>query len=246
MNTPNMLDMLKAGVHFGHKNSKWHPNMEPYIFTTKQNVHILDLEKTQKQLEEALTAVRDAAARGKTVLFVGTKRQAAPIVEKHATLCDMPYVNNRWLGGTLTNFSHVIKVPRKLTKLKSDKEKGALEKYTKKEQLDFEKEIEKLEITVGGLENMEKMPDMVFIVDVVKEKTALEEARQKGVKVIAMCDSNANPRDVDFPIPANDDAVKSIEMITKLVGEAVLEGQKNPVAEAKPEATKAAEKKEDK
>src|SRR3989339_321519 len=231
--TPSLLAMLKAGVHFGHKNSKWHPNMEPYIFTTKNSVHIINLEATQKKLEEALKVLADLASQNKTILFVGTKSQATSLVEKYAILCDMPYVVNRWLGGLLTNFSHVAQVPQKLTRLKKDRESGELKKYTKKEQLEFDREIERLDYLVGGIETMTKKPDMVFLVDLVKEKTALREAQQMGIPVTALCDTNTDPRAVDYPIPGNDDATKSIKLMMQAVAEAVNEGKKNPQVEEK-------------
>ncbi len=231
MKTPTLLEMLKSGVHFGHRTSKWHPNMAPFIFTTKQNVHIINLEETEKMLVEAAKFVNDLAAHGKTVLFIGTKRQAAPIIEKYAKACGMPYVSTRWLGGMLTNFKHISGVARTLTKLKTQRETGELKKYTKKEQLEFDREIERLENIVGGIEQLFKMPDAVFIVDLKEEKTALREATQMHVPVIAMCDTNADPRTVEHPIPANDDAVKSIELIVGALADAIMDGKMHPVAQ---------------
>jgi len=229
MKTPTLLEMLQSGVHFGHRTSKRHPNMEPYIFSARQNVHIINLEETQRKLEEALKVLVDMAARGKTILFVGTKKQAAAIVKKEAEACGMPYVTTRWLGGLLTNFKNVSTVPRKLTTLKADRDSGDLSKYTKKEQLDFEKEIAKLEIMVGGIETMTKMPDAVFIVDLKEEKTTVREAAQTGIPIFALCDTNTDPLKVQYPIPANDDAVKSIEMMMSAVAGAINEGKANPV-----------------
>lgn len=234
MSKPSLLDMLKAGVHFGHKSSKWHPQMAPFIFGTKDDMHIINLEKTQEYLAAAQKVVQELASEGKTVLFVGTKRQAAPLVEKYAILCDMPYVTNRWLGGMLTNFRNVSAVARKLTNLKKQRETGDLKKYTKKEQLDFDREIDRLEDTVGGIENMLKLPDAMFIVDLVKEKTALREAHQLNIPVIAICDSNANPREIEYPIPANDDAVKAIELVVKAISDSVTEGKAHPALPAAP------------
>ncbi|MFH1426785.1 MAG: 30S ribosomal protein S2 [Candidatus Kerfeldbacteria bacterium] len=239
MQIPTLVDMLKSGVHFGHKKSKWHPHMAPYIFLTKKDTHIVDLEQTRTMLEEAANAAKQMAAEGKKILFVGTKRQAAAIVEKRAKECGMPYVSTRWLGGYLTNFSNVSGVPHTLTKLKRQREAGELGKYTKKEQLEFDREIERLEPLVGGLEHIEKIPDALFIIDVRDEKTALREANQMKVPVIAMCDTNADPFDVAYAIPANDDAVKSIELIVGTIAEAIAEGVKEkaeaaPVEEAVP------------
>lgn len=239
---PSMVDMLKAGVHFGHKNSKWHPNSAPHIFTTKNNVHIIDLEKTHEQLQKAAEVAKDMAAQGKTILFVGTKRQAAPLVEKYAITCNMPYVSSRWLGGTLTNYKHVSQVARTLTKLKKQRDAGELDKYTKKEQLEISRDIEKKELMVGGMEEMMKLPDMLFIVDIAKETTALAEAQQMGIPVMAVCDTNTNPRDVEYPIAGNDDATKSIELILATIADAINEGASN-AAPAKAETmTEAAEK----
>ncbi|MBI2411260.1 MAG: 30S ribosomal protein S2 [Candidatus Kerfeldbacteria bacterium] len=234
--TPTMLEMLKAGVHFGHRSSKWHPNMGPYIFTTKKNVHIINLEATEQKLKETLQVVQDLAANGKTILFVGTKNQASAVIEKYAKECGMPYITNRWLGGMLTNFKHVSTVARKLTKLKADRESGDLKKYTKKEQLEFDREIERLDSIVGGVENLMKLPDVVFIVDLQEEKTALREAKQLNLPIIAICDSNVDPKQVDYPIPGNDDAVKSIELLVKALAGAVLDGKQNPVVATVPAA----------
>lgn len=228
MNIPQLTEMLKSGVHFGHKTSKWHPNMAPYIFTTKQDVHIIDLEKTAKKLEEAMNYVKELASENKTILFVGTKHQASAIVEKYAKECGMPFVSQRWLGGTLTNFKTISSVARKLTKLKQQNETGELKKYTKKEQLEFTREIERLETIVGGIETLFKAPDAVFIVDLKEEKTALREAQLMKIPVVAMCDTNVDPRKTLYPVPANDDAVKSIELIVSSIASAVSEGRKNP------------------
>jgi small subunit ribosomal protein S2 len=236
MKTPTLLEMLKSGVHFGHRTSKWHPNMAPFIFTTKQNVHIINLEETEKKLAQTVELVRDMASRGKTILFIGTKRQAAPIVEKYAKAAGMPFVTKRWLGGMLTNFKHIGGVARTLTKLKTQRETGELKKYTKKEQLEFDREIERLEGIVGGIEQLFKMPDAAFIVDLKEEKTALREATQMKVPIIAMCDTNADPRSVEYPIPANDDAVKSIELIVGTIADAIMDGKMHPVVVEKPAA----------
>lgn len=242
MKTPTLIELFKAGAHFGHKSSKWHPNMGPYIFTTKNNVHIINLEETQKKLEEALNVLKELGSTGKTVLFVGTKRQAAALVEKYAKACNMPYISTRWLGGMLTNFKTVSSIPRKLTKLKRQREAGELKKYTKKERLGIDREIDKMEHLVGGIEQLEKLPDALFIVDLKEEKTALREVLQLGIPIIAICDTNVNPTDIDYPIPANDDATRSLELIIRLVSEAIQEGQKFPVSEEKLEKVKAAEK----
>ncbi|MFA6215397.1 MAG: 30S ribosomal protein S2 [Patescibacteria group bacterium] len=221
---PDLLTMLKSGVHFGHQHSKRHPKMQPYIFTSKSGFHIINLEKTQEMLQEALEFTKKIVANGGTILFLGTKKQAQQIIIKNAKETGMPYITERWLGGTFTNFAEILRVVRKLTELKRKKTSGQLEKYTKKEQLEFDREIEKLEKMVGGIESMTKIPDAIFVCDVKKEKTAILEAIKKNIPVIAMCDTNANPDKVNYVIPANDDAVKSIELITGLIAEAIKEG----------------------
>ena len=222
---PQLSDMLQAGVHFGHQTSKWHPKMRKFIFGSRQGIHIINLEETQKALDAALGYAKKVSNRSGVVLFVGTKKQAASIVEKAALSCQMPYVNKRWLGGTLTNFASIASQIRKYKDLKRKHEKGELAKYTKFEQLKIAEQIKLLEDKVGGLQEMSRIPDAIFILDVKKDKTALSEAVKRGVKVIAVCDSNVDPSEVDFPIPANDDAVKAIEMIANLMAGAINEGR---------------------
>ena len=223
--TPTLLELLKAGVHFGHKTSRWHPKMKPYIFGQRSGVHIIDLEKTQVMLEKALDHIKTLASEGKVILFVGTKEQAREIIKNAAIACGMPYVDQRWLGGTFTNFSTIKRVTKKLIDLKTKRDKGELQKYTKKERLVFDRMIEKLEVTVGGIQNMAKLPDAVFILDLKKEKTARKEAENRKIPIIAICDTNINPEGIAYPIPGNDDAIKSIEMMVSLIAEAVSEGK---------------------
>ncbi len=221
---PELEELLQAGVHFGHQTSKWHPKMKKFLFGSRQGIHVIDLEETRKALETALAFAKSVTQRGGIVLFVGTKRQAAGIIREAAMSCGMPFVDKRWLGGTLTNFSVIAQRIRMFKDLKRKQEKGELVKYTKFEQVKFGEKIEKLEESLGGMQDMARIPEAVFIQDVRKDKTALDEARRRGVKIIAMCDSNVNPMNLDYPIPANDDAVKSIEIITKLVAAACKEG----------------------
>jgi len=235
---PTLLEMLQAGVHFGHKASKWHPKMKPYIFGERSDIHIINLEETAKKLKEALDFIKKTTAAGGVVMFVGSKDQAKEIVKRHAVECGMPYVVTRWLGGTFTNFKTIKGVINKFTDLKIKQSSGALSKYTKKEQLNFQKEIEKLEELVGGMESLVKIPEAIFIVDVKAEETAVREAKKKKVPIVALCDTNANPEEIDYPIPANDDAVKSIEMMVSLVAAAVKEGKQE--FEAKKSAEKQA------
>lgn len=241
MNTPTLVELLKAGSHFGHQKSKRHPNMERFIYTTRNNVSIIDLESTQTGLEAAGKALSELAAAGKTILFVGTKNQASALVEQYAKSCGMPYVNSRWLGGFLTNFDNVVEVPKKLAKLKADRESGELKKYTKKEQLEFDREITRLDAIVGGVEGMDKLPDAVFIVDLREEKTALREALQLKIPVFAVCDSNTDPMAIEYPIPANDDAIRSIDLILNYSAQAISAGSGKKASSAEPSVDAAAE-----
>ncbi|MBI5071599.1 30S ribosomal protein S2 [Candidatus Falkowbacteria bacterium] len=250
---PTMLEMLQAGVHFGHKASKWHPKMKPYIFGERSDVHIINLEETAKKLKEALDFIKKTTAAGGVVLFVGSKEQAKEIVKRYAKDAGAPYVVTRWLGGTFTNFKTIKSVTDRFTDLKNKTATGGLAKYTKKEQLNFQKEIVKLEELVGGIETLKKLPEAIFVIDVRAEKTAVAEARKKKVPVVALCDTNINPDDVDYPIPSNDDAVKTIEMMVGLAAAAVKEGKaefetKKVSAPEKPAApaVKAEEVKEEK
>lgn len=224
-NTPSLAELLQAGVHFGHQTSKWHPKMKKFIFGARQGIHIINLEETQKALEKALAFARQTAARGGVILFVGTKKQAADTVAMAATAAGMPFVNKRWLGGTLTNFVNMAQLLRKYRDLKRRLEKGELVKYTKFEQLKFAEQVEGYDQQIGGLIDMVKIPEAVFLFDIRKDKTALEEATRRGVKVIALCDTNVNPTGVDFCIPANDDATKSIELMATLMSAAIKEGR---------------------
>lgn len=235
---PSMTEMLQAGVHFGHKISKRHPKMEPYLYLIRNGVSIIDLEKTAQKLEEALKFIEDTVSKGGTVLFLGTKRQAQSIIKKYALECNMPYVTERWLGGTITNFGVISKLIRKFTEMKAKKAAGEYEKYTKKEQMEFDKEIGRLEKIVGGIEKLNKLPDIIYLVDIRNEQTALAEANRKKIKTVAICDTNVNPQKVNYAIPANDDATKSIDLITHLVCEAVKEGQKSTKHVEKPSVKK--------
>lgn len=222
---PSLVEMLQAGAHFGHQTSKWHPKMKKFIFGNRQGIHIINLEETQKALDCALAFARQTTSRGGVVLFVGTKKQASAIVESAATEAGMPFVNKRWLGGTLTNFAVITQVLRKFKDLKRKQEKGELGKYTKFEQQKFAEQIAQLEEKVGGIQELNRIPEAVFILDIRKDKTALEEAKRRGVKVVALCDTNVNPNNVDYCIPCNDDAVKAIEMMAHLIAQACKEGK---------------------
>lgn len=230
---PSLQEMLKAGVHFGHRTSRWHPKMSPFIFGARSGVHVIDIEQTQQKLKEALDYIEEVTARGGVVMFIGTKRQAQDVVEKYATDASAPYVNNRWLGGTFTNFPELQKIIKKYLDLKDKRDKGELKKYTKLEQLQFDRKIGELEEKIGGISTITKLPEAVFVLDVRHDKTAVEEAAKRGVKVIAVCDTNVNPRLVDHVIPANDDSVGSITMMAKLAGEAIKVGKARAKSGAK-------------
>lgn len=225
-NLPTILEMFQAGVHFGHRLSRRHPKMEPFIFAQKNGISIINLEMTQQKLREALDFVRSAVAANGQILFLGTKAQAKDVVRKSAESCQMPFVTERWLGGTFTNYAEISRVIKKFKLLKKRKAAGDLDKYTKKEQLKFNEEIGNLEVSVGGIESMEKLPAGIFIIDLKKEKTAYREALRKKIPVIAICDSNVDPSKVSYVIPGNDDAVKSVEMMCGLISQAVNEGLK--------------------
>lgn len=222
---PSVVDLLQAGAHFGHQASKWHPRMKKYLFGSRNGIHIINLDETQKQLEVALSFAKKTALRGGIILFVGTKKQAIPFVEASAKACAMPYVTNRWLGGTITNFASIAQQIRKFKDLKRRQEKGELAKYTKFEQLKMNEEIKGLDVKFGGVQDMARVPDAVFILDIRKDKTALQEAVRRGMKIMALCDSNSDPSLIDFPIPCNDDAAKTIELMAGLMAKAILEGR---------------------
>ncbi len=222
---PVLADLLQAGVHFGHQTSRWHPRMKKFIFGNRRGIHIINLEATQKALEEATAYAKKVTLRGGVILFVGTKKQAATIVETAAKSCGMPYVTKRWLGGTLTNFASIAQQIRKLKDMKRRMEKGEYAKYTKFEQLKLNEELQILEEKIGGIQELTRIPDAIFIMDIRKDKTALQEAQKRGVKTLAVCDSNVDPSDVDYPIPANDDAVKAIELVATTMANAIKDGR---------------------
>lgn len=230
MKTPSLQELLEAGAHFGHQASRWHPKMNQFIFGARSGVHIIDLEKTREQIETSLGFLRDVAAKGGMVLFVGTKPQAKVHVRAAAVDCVMPSVTERWLGGTLTNFKQIRDSVDRFLKLKEQKEKGELDKYTKLEQLLISRQIEEFEHKIGGIAELRKRPDAVFVTDVRFDKTAVAEAHACGILVVGVCDTNVNPTMIDYVIPMNDDAVGSIELITHLAAEAVKEGKANPVS----------------
>ena len=226
MKLPSIEELLKAGMHFGHRTSKWHPKMEPFIFAVRQGVHIINLEQSASQLVKACEAAREVAARGGSVLFLGTKKQARPVIKKYASEVGMPYVAQRWLGGMLTNFVEIRKRIKRLKDLEALEQDSEYEnKYTKRERLEFTRERETLESLIGGIRELKGLPDMIYIVDIRSEQTAVREANRKRVPIIALTDTNTNPDLITYPIPANDDAIKSLEIMTRYIAEAIKAGQ---------------------
>jgi len=221
----SMKSLLESGVHFGHRTNKWHPAMKPYIYTERNNIHIIDLQQTLKALEEAYDLVRDTVAEGGTILFVGTKRQAQETIETEAIRCGMPYVIYRWLGGTLTNWNTIRKRINELDRLERMRESGEFEQFTKKEALNFNRKIDRLNMLLGGLRNMISLPNLLFVVDVRREETAIHEANLLNIPVIAMVDTNCDPRNVDYIIPSNDDAIRAIKLLVSTIANAVIEGK---------------------
>ena len=205
--------MLKAGMHFGHRTNRWHPKMKQFIFTSKNGVYIIDLKKTQEKMNEALEFMTKLVSEGKSILFVGTKKQVAGPMQKMAEETNQPYIVGKWLGGYLTNFPVVKKSVKKYLDLIEKRESGKLDKYTKKERLEFDREIAKLKERVGGLASLNKLPDALFVWDIKEEETAVTEAIQKNIPIIAICDTNVNPELANYPIPANDDATKTIALV---------------------------------
>ncbi len=225
MTIPSIEEMLKAGMHFGHQTSKWHPKMEPFIFTKRNGVHIIDLVKSRKMMANAMDFIQKFASEGKLILFVGTKMQVKQPLKKLAIDTGMPYVIGKWLGGTLTNFSVIKRMIKKYEDLVSDKKDGKLDKYTKKEQLELARETSKLEEKVGGLVKLTRLPDALFIWDIKTERTAVVEAKKRNIPIIAICDTNVNPGDINYIIPSNDDATKTIKLVLGIVKETIEEGK---------------------
>lgn len=221
----SMKSLLETGVHFGHRTRKWNPRMKPYIFTERNGIHIIDLQQTLEALTEVYELVRDRVAEGGRVLFVGTKRQAQETIELEAKRCGMPYVNARWLGGTLTNWRTIRSRIDELETLERRRDAGEFELLTKKEALSLHRRIDKLEGRLGGIREMATVPELLFVVDVRREETAIHEANLLGIPVIALVDTNCNPENVDYVIPSNDDAIRAIKLMVSKIADAVLEGK---------------------
>ena len=238
----SMKQLLEAGVHFGHQTRRWNPKMAPYIFTERNGIYIIDLQKTVKKLEEAYFFARDIAAEGKSILFVGTKKQAQEAIKEEAERVGMYYVNARWLGGMLTNFKTMRRRIERLNQLKKMQEDGTFDLLLKKEVIKLQAEIAKLEKYLGGVKEMNQLPGAMFIVDPRKERNAIAEARKLGIPVIAIVDTNCDPEEVDYVIPGNDDAIRAIKLISQTIANAVVEARSGEqMEEATAEAAEVAE-----
>ncbi len=235
-----MKQLLEAGVHFGHQTKRWDPKMAEYIFQARNGIHIIDLQKTSKKLDEAYSFMKEQAEEGKTVLFVGTKKQAQDCMKEAAEKCGMYYINQRWLGGMLTNFTTIKKRIDRLNQLEKMQEDGTFDVLPKKEVILLKKEMEKLEKNLGGIKEMNEMPGVLFIVDPKKERNAILEARKLNIPVIGLVDTNCNPEDVDYAIPGNDDAIRAVKLIADVMANAVIEGRQGEA----PEVTETVEEQE--
>lgn len=225
MSLPVMKDLLEAGVHFGHPTRKWDPRMKPFIFQERNDIYIIDLMKTLNYVRKAFDAVKEMARNGGNILFVGTKKQAVQSIKEAAEKCDMYYINNRWLGGMLTNFSTIKKSIARLKRIEKEEVDGTFDKLPKKEVILLLKEKERLEKNFAGIKDMENLPDMLFVIDPMQEAIAVSEARKLGIPVVAVVDTNCNPEVIDYPIPGNDDAIRAISLFANVVSSAVIEGQ---------------------
>ena len=220
-----MKQLLEAGVHFGHQTRRWDPKMAEYIFQARNGIHIIDLQKTSKKLDEAYDFIREQAEEGKTVLFVGTKKQAQECMKEAAIKCGMFYVDQRWLGGMLTNFGTIQKRIQRLKDLETMQEDGTFDVLPKKEVILLKKEMEKLEKNLGGIKEMNELPGVIFLVDPKKERIAILEAKKLGIPVVGLVDTNCNPEELDYPIPGNDDAIRAVKLIADVMANAVIEGR---------------------
>ena len=245
MSVVSMKQLLEAGVHFGHQTRRWNPKMARFIFTERNGIYIIDLQKTVQKVDEAYEFVRDLAAKGESVLFVGTKKQAQNSIREEAERCNQFYVNERWLGGMLTNFRTIQTRIARLKELEAMFEDGTVEQYTKKEAMLMQRELQKLEKNLGGIKDMKKLPGAIFVVDSKKEEIAVKEARKLGIPVIAAVDTNCDPDVIDFPIPANDDAIRAVKLLTSKIADAVLEGRQGQQEEEETAAPVAEETAED-
>ncbi len=237
----SMKQLLEAGVHFGHQTRRWNPKMATYIFTERNGIYIIDLQKTVKKLDEAYMFVRDIASEGGSILFVGTKKQAGDSVREEAERCGMHYVNARWLGGMMTNFKTIRRRINRLSQLRTMEADGTFDLLPKKEVIKLNLEIEKLEKFLGGIKNMDKLPSALFIVDPRKERIAVAEAKKLGIPIVAIVDTNCDPDEIDYVIPGNDDAIRAVKLISGAMADAVIEGRQGQMGAAEAEAEAAEE-----
>jgi small subunit ribosomal protein S2 len=221
----SMKALLESGVHFGHRTNKWDPRMKPYIFTERNGIHIIDLQQTSKLLTQAFNVIRDVAANGGTILFVGTKRQAQETIAEEAARCGMPYVTERWMGGILTNWPTMYSRIQELERLEKMRDTKEIDRLTKKEGLLIGREITRLTTRLSGIRTMKRRPDLIFIIDVGREESAVREANLLGIPIVALVDTNCNPQDIDYVVPSNDDAIRAIKLLVAKIADAVLEGK---------------------
>ena len=225
MSVISMKQLLEAGVHFGHQTRRWNPKMAPYIFTERNGIYIIDLQKTVKKIEQAYAFIRSVSEQGGTVLFVGTKKQAQEAMVEESERCGMYYVNQRWLGGTLTNFQTIQKRIRRLQELRAMESNGTFEVLPKKEVITLRHEMEKLEKFLGGISEMTRVPDALFVIDPRKEKNAISDAKRLGIPVVAIVDTNCDPDEIDYVIPGNDDAIRAVKLLASKMADAIIEGR---------------------
>ncbi len=237
----SMKQLLEAGVHFGHQTRRWNPKMAPYIFTERNGIYIIDLQKTVKKVDEAYNFVREVAGEGKSILFVGTKKQAQEAVKEEALRCDMFYVNERWLGGMLTNFQTIQKRINRLRELEKMEEENVFDVLPKKEVILLRQEMTKLQKFLGGIKDMQKLPGALFIIDPRKERIAVAEAKKLGIPIVAIVDTNCDPDEIDHVIPGNDDAIRAVKLLTGKMADAVIEGRQGEQLEEAAEAVEAVE-----
>jgi len=245
MSVISMKQLLEAGVHFGHQTRRWNPKMAPYIFTERNGIYIIDLQKTSRKVDEAYAAVKSLVADGGTILFVGTKKQAQETMKTEAERCGMYYVNNRWLGGMLTNFKTIRNRVARMEELEKMEEDGTFDVLPKKEVIELRKELDKLQKNLDGIRKMDRLPDMIYIVDPHKERIAVQEAHILGIPTVAIVDTNCDPEEIDYVIPGNDDAIRAVKLISGMIADAVIEanqGEENaPATETEEVAEEAAE-----
>ncbi|MBA2450503.1 MAG: 30S ribosomal protein S2, partial [Chloroflexi bacterium] len=227
-----MKSLLEAGVHFGHQTRRWDPKMKPFIFTERNGIHIIDLQQTVRRLEDAMTYARDLVAGGGTLLFVGTKKQAQETIEEEAKRCNMPFISRRWMGGTLTNFQTILTRIKRMEDLQEQREQGEFDRLSKKDAIKRQDELERLERLLGGMRKQYRIPQAIFIVDPHREQIAVAEAQRTEIPIVAMVDTNCNPEVIDYPVPANDDAIRAIRLLAGKIADAVIEGAQQREAQA--------------